>query len=303
MAQNTKYHIGKGGVPRVCVARVKCPYGGAASHFNDMGEAMSVADKLNKQLSEQKYGLNVAMIQRTLDGEVGECHTVSKGTEDLLLAYANLSTVSKKLENIRTKAFGKLCKEMEETGQGRVFFEYMNPKTGEMSQTSMSYVKGSMRSKVDMNKFNTLADKELYEKDSLVPPMLVLKTEDNKGTHDLLKKLETATGDFNEIHFTKDENGVVHVSEETKQSIAKYRKFKEDLEQIETQRKELANLIFEKMEEKGMDHITLGPITLKKEDAHTRRIVDTTALKNAGVYDAVKEEYWGAPSIRFNAIK
>ena len=47
----TKYHIGKGGIPRICKAVVRpCPYGGDEAHFTTIEGAQMAADNLNQQL-------------------------------------------------------------------------------------------------------------------------------------------------------------------------------------------------------------------------------------------------------------
>ena len=47
----TKYHIGKGGIPRICKAVIRpCPYGGDEAHFTTIEGAQHAADSLNTQL-------------------------------------------------------------------------------------------------------------------------------------------------------------------------------------------------------------------------------------------------------------
>lgn len=47
----TKYHIGKGGIPRICRAAIRpCPYGGDEAHFTTIEGAQHAADSLNTQL-------------------------------------------------------------------------------------------------------------------------------------------------------------------------------------------------------------------------------------------------------------
>lgn len=49
----TKYHIGKGGIPRICKAVVRpCPYGGDEAHFTTIDAAQRAADNLNTQLQQ-----------------------------------------------------------------------------------------------------------------------------------------------------------------------------------------------------------------------------------------------------------
>ena len=48
-----KYHIGKGGIPRICKAVVRpCPYGGDEAHFTTIDAAQRAADNLNTQLQQ-----------------------------------------------------------------------------------------------------------------------------------------------------------------------------------------------------------------------------------------------------------
>jgi len=47
----TKYHIDKGGIPRICKAVIRpCPYGGDKAHFTTIEGAQHAADSLNTQL-------------------------------------------------------------------------------------------------------------------------------------------------------------------------------------------------------------------------------------------------------------
>ena len=85
----TKYHIGKGGIPRICKAVARpCPYGGDEAHFTTIEGAQMAADNLNQQL--QSLNENQAIGFATINNIARQGYSLDALLEDTPIRDKNI---------------------------------------------------------------------------------------------------------------------------------------------------------------------------------------------------------------------
>ncbi len=267
-----KYHIGKDGTPKRCRATKACPYGAISDHFNTIDEGMSIADDLNEQLqSAQSFGI----------ARSGNWVQVDKETELAVVKLNNLRIVMKRLDNIKENARNQILNSMKE----------LNVKSIKDEVGSISFIEGKPVLGVDTEKLKESGLYQQYSKEVNVREHTSLDVEKDARAIRFEERMVMPSGESINFNLSVDEDGNAQINDETREALRQLKQTKELEKQMRAE-------IMENMKEAGVDEIKVGTATLSYVPEHTKNIVDTKALKDAGRYDEFSKFNDRSDSIR-----
>lgn len=106
------------------------------------------------------------------------------------------------------------------------------------------------------------------------------------------------SGESINFNLSVDEDGNAQINDETREALRQLKQFEDTLKQTKELEKQMRAEIMENMKEAGVDEIKVGTATLSYVPEHTKNIVDTKALKDAGRYDEFSKFNDRSDSIR-----
>lgn len=275
-----KYHIGKDGTPKRCRATKACPYGSISDHFNTVEEGQAIADDLNKQLQNAKsFGI----------AKSGNWVHLDKETEFAVVKLNNLRITMNILDNIKNNARKQILDSMKD----------LQVKSIKDETATLSFVEGKPTLGVDTEKLKESGLYEDYSKETNpVQEHLQLKVERTDKVAKFEEKMTMPSGESINFNLSVDEDGVVHIDEETKNALRKLKEFEDTIKQTKELEKQLRSELMESMKDANVNEIKVGTASLEYVPEHTRTIVDTKKLKDNGLYEEYSKYNDKADSIR-----
>lgn len=275
-----KYHIGKDGTPKRCRATKACPYGSISDHFNTVEEGQAIADDLNEQLQNAKsFGI----------AKSGNWVHLDKETEFAVVKLNNLRITMNRLDNIKNNARKQILDSMKD----------LQVKSIKDETATLSFVEGKPTLGVDTEKLKESGLYEDYSKETNpVQEHLQLKVERTDKVAKFEEKMTMPSGESINFNLSVDEDGVVHIDEETKNALRKLKEFEETIKQTKELEKQLRSELMESMKDANVNEIKVGTASLEYIPEHTRTIVDTKKLKDNGLYEEYSKYNDKADSIR-----
>jgi hypothetical protein len=249
-AQGTdhKYHINSKGVYAECKARVRpCPFGGAAAHFNNVDEAVKVADNLNsrlQKLSSDNSKFGIATYEK--DGEVAIVRT-DKDVKNSILQFANTKSTLERLNKIRDTYKAEVLKELQEKGIKTVDVTGVAKITAVGSYESTSF---------NEEKFTKLVGKENLD---------YFKKESDKMTNSFIQTTSAGDNNFENpkqvtnvlgLTINKDDN-TISLSEEGQQKLLQYIQLQNSIKEAEETHKALNKKLLADMKNLKLSKITV----------------------------------------------
>lgn len=275
-----KYHIGKDGTPKRCRATKACPYGSISDHFNTVEEGQAIADDLNEQLQNAKsFGI----------AKSGNWVQLDKETEFAVVKLNNLRITMNRLDNIKNNARKQILDSMKD----------LQVKSIKDETATLSFVEGKPTLGVDTEKLKESGLYEDYSKETNpVQEHLQLKVERTDKVAKFEEKMTMPSGESINFNLSVDEDGVVHIDEETKNALRKLKEFEDTIKQTKELEKQLRSELMESMKDANVNEIKVGTASLEYVPEHTRTIVDTKKLKDNGLYEEYSKYNDKADSIR-----
>lgn len=275
-----KYHIGKDGTPKRCRATKACPYGSISDHFNTVEEGQAIADDLNEQLQNAKsFGI----------AKSGNWVHLDKETEFAVVKLNNLRITMNRLDNIKNNARKQILDSMKD----------LQVKSIKDETATLSFVEGKPTLGVDTEKLKESGLYEDYSKETNpVQEHLQLKVERTDKVAKFEEKMTMPSGESINFNLSVDEDGVVHIDEETKNALRKLKEFEDTIKQTKELEKQLRSELMESMKDANVNEIKVGTASLEYVPEHTRTIVDTKKLKDNGLYEEYSKYNDKADSIR-----
>lgn len=283
---NVKYHIGLDGIPKVCKATKKpCPYGGIGAHFQDLESAQNCADSLNSQLSKLAQTGNFGVAVE------GEYVIPTQDTQAVILQLQNF-----KYNMIQLDAAYKKARE-----DVRLQLEEVNAKNLKTPIANISSVKESTRNKINPDLLREAGIYDEYSKEiefSEYTQVSSDKTGHERKFTNFKNRLNKYDGSTVDLDLSVSSDGEVTYSEQTLKAIEELKDFQDTIEKAKQLEKDIKGQLMDIMKDRGIDQIKVGATSLDYVEAGTRQTVDTTKLKEDGIYDDYKETINVAPSIR-----
>lgn len=275
-----KYHIGKDGTPKRCRATKACPYGSISDHFNTVEEGQAIADDLNEQLQNAKsFGI----------AKSGNWVHLDKETEFAVVKLNNLRITMNRLDNIKNNARKQILDSMKD----------LQVKSIKDETATLSFVEGKPTLGVDTEKLKESGLYEDYSKETNpVQEHLQLKVERTDKVAKFEEKMTMPSGESINFNLSVDEDGVIHIDEETKNALRKLKEFEDTIKQTKELEKQLRSELMESMKDANVNEIKVGTASLEYVPEHTRTIVDTKKLKDNGLYEEYSKYNDKADSIR-----
>lgn len=275
-----KYHIGKDGTPKRCMATKACPYGSISDHFNTVEEGQAIADDLNEQLQNAKsFGI----------AKSGNWVQLDKETEFAVVKLNNLRITMNRLDNIKNNARKQILDSMKD----------LQVKSIKDETATLSFVEGKPTLGVDTEKLKESGLYEDYSKETNpVQEHLQLKVERTDKVSKFEEKMTMPSGESINFNLSVDEDGVAHIDDETKNALRKLKEFEDTIKQTKELEKQLRAELMESMKDANVNEIKVGTASLEYVPEHTRTIVDTKKLKDNGLYEEYSKYNDKADSIR-----
>lgn len=275
-----KYHIGRDGTPKRCRATKACPYGSVSDHFNTLEEGQEIADNLNEQLQNAKsFGI----------ARSGNWVQLDKETELTVVKLNNLRITMNRLDNIKNNARKQILDSMKN----------LEVKSIKDESATLSFIEGKPTLGVDIEKLKEYGLYENYSKETNpIQEHLQLKVERTDKVAKFEEKMIMPSGEPIHFNLSVDEDGTVHIDEETKNALRKLKEFEDTIKETKELERKLRSELMESMKNANVDEIKVGTASLEYVPEHTRTIVDTKKLKDDGLYEEYSKYNSKADSIR-----
>lgn len=268
-----KYHIGKGGIPRICKAVVRpCPYGGDEAHFTTIDAAQRAADNLNTQLQQLNQNQQIGFATINNNAYVYNSDGVELASRLLVKAKRN----KERLESAFDYYKNQLLRTMENA----------NVKSIKDELGTVSFIAAGERTTVDVD---SLKEQGLYDQYSKLSHYNeFITTEDDiedsklaKVAKDYQSSLKDYSSD--DISFSVTEDG--QLSPEGREALRKLRDLKLKIDRFKETEKEVKSRLIESMKSQNLKEYTANGIKFIYVPEGDRSIVDTQALKDAELYN------------------
>ena len=282
-----KYHIGKGGIPRICKAVVRpCPYGGDEAHFTTIEGAQHAADSLNTQLQRLNENEQIGFATVNNNAYVYNSEGVDLASRLLVKAKRN----KERLESAFDYYKNQLLRTMENA----------NVKSIKDEIGTVSFIAAGERTTVDVD---SLKEQGLYDQYSKLSHYNeFITTEDDIEDSKLAKVAKdyrTSLKDYSsdDISFSVTEDG--QLSPEGKDALRKLRDLKLKIDRFKEVEKEVKSRLIESMKSNNLKEYTANGTKFIYVPEGDRSIVDTQALKDAYIYDVYARQTPVKASLRF----
>lgn len=284
-----KYHIGKGGIPRICKAVVRpCPYGGDEAHFTTIDAAQRAADNLNTQLQQLNQNQQIGFATINNNAYVYNSDGVELASRLLVKAKRN----KERLESAFDYYKNQLLRTMENA----------NVKSIKDELGTVSFIAAGERTTVDVD---SLKEQGLYDQYSKLSHYNeFITTEDDiedsklaKVAKDYQSSLKDYSSD--DISFSVTEDG--QLSPEGREALRKLRDLKLKIDRFKETEKEVKSRLIESMKSQNLKEYTANGIKFIYVPEGDRSIVDTQALKDAELYNIYSRVVPTEATVRFTA--
>lgn len=282
-----KYHIGKGGIPRICKAVVRpCPYGGDEAHFTTIDAAQRAADNLNTQLQQLNQNQQIGFATINNNAYVYNSDGVELASRLLVKAKRN----KERLESAFDYYKNQLLRTMENA----------NVKSIKDELGTVSFIAAGERTTVDVD---SLKEQGLYDQYSKLSHYNeFITTEDDiedsklaKVAKDYQSSLKDYSSD--DISFSVTEDG--QLSPEGREALRKLRDLKLKIDRFKETEKEVKSRLIESMKSQNLKEYTANGIKFIYVPEGDRSIVDTQALKDAELYNVYSRTIPTEATVRF----
>ena len=283
----TKYHIGKGGIPRICKAVVRpCPYGGDEAHFTTIDAAQRAADNLNTQLQQLNQNQQIGFATINNNAYVYNSDGVELASRLLVKAKRN----KERLESAFDYYKNQLLRTMENA----------NVKSIKDELGTVSFIAAGERTTVDVD---SLKEQGLYDQYSKLSHYSeFITTEDDiedsklaKVAKDYQSSLKDYSSD--DISFSITEDG--QLSPEGREALRKLRDLKLKIDRFKETEKEVKSRLIESMKSQNLKEYTANGIKFIYVPEGDRSIVDTQVLKDAELYNTYSRVVPTEATVRF----
>lgn len=264
----TKYHIKKDGTRGVCTAIVRpCPRGGAAQHFDNPEEMDVAIDKMHERAAKGTFAIGV------VNGKIAMDDRTKKSLRDLTSAQVNI----KKVENT--------VKVMKE--QVREVLASADIKSLKTEYGTLSAKDASERRSVDIDKLKEAGLYGDYLKETNVKGHVAFRI---TGDEDGSKMAELVKADNVKLNFSKDdiiidEDGNAILSENGNRIISQLRSIDLSTKQLAEEHKKLRDELHEVLNEEKLQGLNFGGSYWDNIPEGTSMRIDTSKLKDDGIYD------------------
>lgn len=282
-----KYHIGKGGIPRICKATVRpCPYGGDEAHFTTIDAAQRAADNLNTQLQQLNQNQQIGFATVNNNAYVYNSDGVDLASRLLVKAKRN----KERLESAFYYYKNQLLRTMENA----------NIKSIKDEIGTVLFIAAGERTTVDVD---SLKEQGLYDQYSKLSHYSeFITTEDDIEDSKLAKvakDYQTSLKDYSsdDISFSVTEDG--QLSPEGKEALRKLRDLKLKIDRFKETEKEVKSRLIESMKSQNLKEYTANGIKFIYVPEGDRSIVDTQALKDAELYNTYSRVVPTEATVRF----
>lgn len=283
----TKYHIGKGGIPRICKATVRpCPYGGDEAHFTTIDAAQRAADNLNTQLQQLNQNQQIGFATVNNNAYVYNSDGVELASRLLVKSKRN----KERLESAFDYYKNQLLRTMENA----------NVKSIKDEIGTVSFIAAGKRTTVDVD---SLKEQGLYDQYSKLSHYNeFITTEDNIEDNKLAKvakDYQASLKDYSsdDILFSVTEDG--QLSSEGREALRKLRDLKLKIDRFKETEKEVKSRLIESMKSQNLKEYTANGIKFIYVPEGDRSIVDTQALKDAELYNTYSRVVPTEATVRF----
>lgn len=285
-----KYHIGKGGIPRICKAVVRpCPYGGDEAHFTTIDAAQRAADNLNTQLQQLNQNQQIGFATVNNNAYVYNSEGVDLASRLLVKAKRN----KERLESAFDYYKNQLLRTMENA----------NVKSIKDEIGTVSFIAAGERTSVDVDALKEQGLYDQYSKLSHYNEFITTEDdiEDNKLAK-VAKDYQTSLKDYSsdDISFSVTEDG--QLSPEGKEALRKLRDLKLKIDRFKETEKEVKSRLIESMKSQNLKEYTANGIKFIYVPEGDRSIVDTQALKDAELYNTYSRVIPTEATVRFRFI-
>ena len=282
-----KYHIGKGGIPRICKAVVRpCPYGGDEAHFTTIDAAQRAADNLNTQLQQLNQNQQIGFATVNNNAYVYNSEGVDLASRLLVKAKRN----KERLESAFNYYKNQLLRTMENA----------NVKSIKDEIGTVSFIAAGERTTVDVDSLKEQGLYDQYSKLSHYSEFITTEDdiEDNKLAK-VAKDYQTSLKDYSsdDISFSVTEDG--QLSPEGREALRKLRDLKLKIDRFKETEKEVKSRLIESMKSHNLNEYTANGIKFVYVPEGDRTIVDTQALKDAELYNTYSRMVPTEASVRF----
>ena len=283
----TKYHIGKGGIPRICKAVVRpCPYGGDEAHFTTIDAAQRAADNLNTQLQQLNQNQQIGFATVNNNAYVYNSEGVDLASRLLVKAKRN----KERLESAFDYYKNQLLRTMENA----------NVKSIKDELGTVSFIAAGERTTVDVDSLKEQGLYDQYSKLSHYNEFITTEDdiEDNKLAK-VAKDYQTSLKDYSsdDISFSVTEDG--QLSPEGKEALRKLRDLKLKIDRFKETENEVKSRLIESMKSQNLKEYTANGIKFVYVPEGDRTIVDTQALKDAELYNTYSRVVPTEATVRF----
>lgn len=283
----TKYHIGKGGIPRICKAVVRpCPYGGDEAHFTTIDAAQRAADNLNTQLQQLNQNQQIGFATVNNNAYVYNSDGVELASRLLVKAKRN----KERLESAFDYYKNQLLRTMENA----------NVKSIKDEIGTVSFIAAGERTTVDVDSLKEQGLYDQYSKLSHYSEFITTEDdiEDNKLAK-VAKDYETSLKDYSsdDISFSVTEDG--QLSPEGREALRKLRDLKLKIDRFKETEEEVKSRLIESMKSQNLKEYTANGIKFIYVPEGDRSIVDTQALKDAELYNIYSRTIPTEAQVRF----
>lgn len=291
-----KYHISQKGLPEICRASVRrCPLGGMQLHRQSLEEITHLADQINSVVGRLK-GISLH--------KVGSRAFASNATNQGMAHANNMDYNIHTLESISKGIRSKIASNLNKQGI----------KSLKWDGTSVMYMSPSQANVIDIDKFNSLLNKENFEKDSVVEEYVTLyhggknkalqkKQELDKMHQELIDNAISSSRASFRVRTNSKGEKYVTLDEETIQTIEYLAKIEHTIELAKEYQTAFKEKLKDVMKTEGVTSLTSnGGITAEIIPEETRKIPDTKKLRDYGVYDNVSKTISKAEHIRVKRI-
>lgn len=283
----TKYHIGKGGIPRICKAVVRpCPYGGDEAHFTTIDAAQRAADNLNTQLQQLNQNQQIGFATVNNNAYVYNSEGVDLASRLLVKAKRN----KERLESAFDYYKNQLLRTMENA----------NVKSIKDELGTVSFIAAGERTTVDVDSLKEQGLYDQYSKLSHYNEFITTEDdiEDNKLAK-VAKDYQTSLKDYSsdDISFSVTEDG--QLSPEGREALRKLRDLKLKIDRFKETEKEVKSRLIESMKSHNLKEYTANGVKFIYVPEGDRTIVDTQALKDAELYNTYSRMVPTEASVRF----
>lgn len=282
-----KYHIGKGGIPRICKAVVRpCPYGGDEAHFTTIDAAQRAADNLNTQLQQLNQNQQIGFATVNNNAYVYNSEGVDLASRLLVKAKRN----KERLESAFDYYKNQLLRTMENA----------NVKSIKDELGTVSFIAAGERTTVDVDALKEQGLYDQYSKLSHYNEFITTEDdiEDNKLAK-VAKDYQTSLKDYSsdDISFSVTEDG--QLSPEGREALRKLRDLKLKIDRFKETEKEVKSRLIESMKSQNLKEYTANGIKFIYVPEGDRSIVDTQALKDAELYNIYSRTIPTEAQVRF----